>query len=81
MLSLAQFPGSGSVIIALTVISTFVTSMRYSLSRLFVTSTMNQMVFMGSNKITSTLKLKWLHKQCSAPLHGVSILMYLYLEV
>ena len=39
------------------------------------------MVFMGSNKIMSNLKLKWLHKQCFAPLNGVSILMCLYLEV
>ena len=43
---------SDSVSIALPVIDAFVVSARHSLSQAFVTSTMNCMIFLGSNKIT-----------------------------
>ena len=45
-----------SVSIVLLVISTFVISARHSLSRTFVASTMNHVIFLGSNKITCALK-------------------------
>ena len=47
---------SNSVSIALPVIDTFVISMRHSLSQAFVTSTMNRVIFLGTNKITCALK-------------------------
>ena len=47
---------SDSVSIALPVIDAFVISMRHSLSRAFVTSTMNHVIFLGSYKITCALK-------------------------
>ena len=60
---------SDSVSIALTVIDAFVISVRHSISREFVTSTSNHVIFLGSNKTTCTLKLKWLCKQCTVPLN------------
>ena len=47
---------SDSVNIALPVINAFVISMWHSLSRVFVTSTMNRVIFLGSNKNHMTLK-------------------------
>ena len=47
---------SDSVSTALPVIDAFVISTRHSLSRAFVTSTMNRVIFLGSNKITCALK-------------------------
>ena len=45
---------SDSVNIVLPVISAFVTSTRHALSQAFVTSAINQLLFLGSNKITCT---------------------------
>ena len=45
-----------SVSIVLPVINTYVISTMYSLSRVFVTLTMNRMILLGSNNITCTLK-------------------------
>ena len=64
MLSFAQFPDSVSIV--LLVIDVFVTFMKYSLLRVFVTSAMNGMLFLGSNKIMCAYKR--LHKQCIVPL-------------
>ena len=47
---------SSDSVSTLPVIDAFVTSMRHSLSWMFVTSTMNRMIFLGSNKITCALK-------------------------
>ena len=54
-----------SVSIILPVIGSFVISMGHSLSQAFVTSTVNHVIFLGSNEITYTLN--WLHKHCITP--------------
>ena len=47
---------SDSVSIALPVINIFIISARHSLSWAFVTSTINHVIFLGSNKIMCALK-------------------------